>query len=369
MGSPATVDIDALLHPVPGDNPAGDAVPFGTRKTLDDARKEIFPEAFAPDDPLRPENPKLAEWDKIIRVSQETLTDASKDLLVAARLTEALTKSHGFAGLRDGFRLLRRLIEEAWDRINPTIDDGDLEVRATAFNWLDDPDRGSRFPMTVRQVAFIQGDDGAFSWQTWRDTQDGRGKVQRESLDQAIGLMSWQKVQDLADDLEEAKNEIDLLLRLLTDKMGDVAPGLSQVNLAIGECESLVRQILSRKGPPPVSESPVSAEESGAMAVAAPAVGVAMTPATWVAPPRALVTREDVYAQLAEISDKLLRMDPHSPITYLVQRAVKLSRLTFPQLMKILIRDASILGDLNRELDLGIKDDEGGDHDRNEERE
>jgi hypothetical protein len=48
-------------------------------------------------------------------------------------------------------------------------------------------------------------------------------------------------------------------------------------------------------------------------------------------------------------------MEPHSPVAYLVQRAVKLARLQLPELMRILIRDPSVLGQLDRDLDLGLE--------------
>src|SRR4051794_31189311 len=54
MSTPALIDFETLLAPIPGDDPAGKAVPFATREIFDKARKEINPDAFAPDDPLRP---------------------------------------------------------------------------------------------------------------------------------------------------------------------------------------------------------------------------------------------------------------------------------------------------------------------------
>jgi len=49
-------------------------------------------------------------------------------------------------------------------------------------------------------------------------------------------------------------------------------------------------------------------------------------------------------------------LEPHSPIPYLVQRAVELGAMPFPQLMRALIRDANTLTELSREL--GIKSEE-----------
>src|SRR5262249_14221923 len=140
MASPPILNFEMLLAPIGGANPAGEALPLAhpVRKKLDDARKEINPNAFAPDDPRRPEQFQAADWAAIEQLAQETLAQTSKDLLVAARLTEALVKRHGYGGLRDGLRLMRRLVQDGWDRIYPVIHDGDLEARAAAFDWLDD---------------------------------------------------------------------------------------------------------------------------------------------------------------------------------------------------------------------------------------
>jgi type VI secretion system protein ImpA len=53
----------------------------------------------------------------------------------------------------------------------------------------------------------------------------------------------------------------------------------------------------------------------------------------------------------------LKELEPHSPIPYLIQRAVELGSLPFPELIKELVRDQKILTDLNREL--GIKEQAG----------
>ena len=93
MPSPPLLEFDALLAPLPGDNPAGEGVPFTAREKLEEARKEVNPEDFAPDDPMRPSDPKRADWVAIERITKQVLTENAKDLLTAARLTEALTSA------------------------------------------------------------------------------------------------------------------------------------------------------------------------------------------------------------------------------------------------------------------------------------
>ncbi|MCA1684569.1 MAG: type VI secretion system ImpA family N-terminal domain-containing protein, partial [Planctomycetia bacterium] len=149
MPTAPLLDLDALTAPIPGPDPAGKSVPFAVREQLETARKETDTRSFDKGDPLRPSDEQRADWALVIRLATETVSQTSKDLLIAARLTEALTKRYGFAGARDGLGLLRRLAEDCWDRLLPPIEEEeDAEVRAAAFAWLSDPDRGARFPHT-----------------------------------------------------------------------------------------------------------------------------------------------------------------------------------------------------------------------------
>src|SRR6056297_2737195 len=119
MPSEPLLDVDALLEPIPGDAPAGEPVSFMLRQQFEDLRKSIDTDEFAPDDPQRPEVAKDPDWPGIIQLARQTLTEASKDLLVAARLTEAMASRFGVVGLRDGVLLLLGMVEQCWDRLHP----------------------------------------------------------------------------------------------------------------------------------------------------------------------------------------------------------------------------------------------------------
>src|SRR5262245_13084812 len=135
MDSPPLLAFDEFLPAIPGENPAGT-----TTRDLLDRLKEDRRENLEADPPKKP------DWSGIVRLTQQTLKEQSKDLQVAAHLLEALVVQHGFRGLRDGLRLLRLLVDQCWENLNPAIEDGDLEIRAGPFTWLDDPFLGARFP-------------------------------------------------------------------------------------------------------------------------------------------------------------------------------------------------------------------------------
>jgi type VI secretion system protein ImpA len=371
MSSDSILDFETLLVPIGGSNPAGEPVPFPVRKKLDDLRKEIRPDAFAADDPRRPKDAQPADWPGIEKLTQDILTQTSKDLLVAARLTEALVKQHGFGGLRDGLRLMRRLAQECWNRVYPAIPvlpNGEpeaqaadpeaqaaaeeayaaaLETRAAAFDWLDDELKGAKFPYTLRTVPLTKAkDERNITWQDWRDAQDDPASLPPEVFDRAVAATPRKHCQTVVDDIAESAKELDLLGTVLNQQMGQAAPGLAQMRKALLECQELAQQILQRKPPEPVP--PPDGDAGAAESATEEQPGAASAA-------RRPLTREDVLARLAEASAQLLQMEPHSPIAYLVQRAVKLARLPLPELMRVLVRDPNVLGQLDRDLDLGLE--------------
>jgi type VI secretion system protein ImpA len=347
MPSPSVLDVDALIAPILGDSPAGGSVPFAVREKLEEYRKEVDPNDFAPDDPLRPESAQKADWAAVVRLAQETLTETSKDLLVAGRLTEALTREHGFGGLRDGLRLMRRLVAECWVRLNPAIEsEDDLEVRAAPFYWLEDPDRGARFPNTLRQVPMVWGEDGRYGWLQWKQSQSGKDGISSADIEKAIQATPREHCQAVVDDLTEAWQELDTLAKELNDKMGQYAPGFTGLRQALGECRALAQQILQRKGPD------LSQSGEGAGDGKAGGAGTAEGSGSFLG--RQVASRTQVYQQLAQAAALLQQLEPHSPIPYLINRAVELGALSFPDLMRQLIRDSDVLTAMNREL--GIKE-------------
>jgi type VI secretion system protein ImpA len=345
MPSEPLLNFDELVQPIPGDNPAGDPVSYEMRQELDEDRREVDPEEFAPDDPMRPERPKPADWSGIVRKTTQTLRETTKDLLVTSRLLEALTKLHGFEGLRDGLRLLALLVDQCWDRLNPLIEDGDVEIRLGPFVWLDVPDRGARFPTTLRMLPLIRGEGVSYGWLHWKAVQEGRGAVTADDLEKAIRATPVEHLRTATEAIAASVENLNALAENLNAKMGPAAPGLAGIRQALEECRMLAENLLQRKG----GDQPAPAADGAATAAAAADGQAAGAGAV-----RAATTRAEAYRQLEQAADLLQELEPHSPIPYFIRRAVALGRLPYPLLMRELIRDGNILAELNREM--GIKD-------------
>ncbi len=340
MSSPAVLNLDELVLPISDASPSGEPLADAIRLQLDELRKEA-------DDFDASSAGRQADWPKIIRLATETLAGKSKDLLVAVRLVEAATKKHGVAGLRDGLILLGRLVTDCWDYLHPIPGPGeDAEVRVGPFNWLNDSMRGAKFPQAIRSIPLLKTGSKTFAYVDWI-TPERKG-----DLEEAIGKIDIPSLRNAFADATTAWSALEALSRSLDDKLGnDIAPNFlspentSSIGTAIEHCLQLIREVAHRRG--------VELEPS-AIGSAEPEAGDA-NPAT--AGPTAASTaygnsREELYRQIEVIATTLKRIEPHSPIPFMLERCVRLGGLPFPSLMRAIIREAGTLDELDRIMGL-----------------
>src|SRR3954467_5863735 len=124
---------DDLLSPIAGTTPGGielrydpifDKIKEARREDLDAPQGEWATTL------------KTADWPLVIKLAKDAIATKSKDLQIAAWLTEALARREGFPGLRSGLEVLAGLVEVHWDNLYPEIDDGDAEMRAAPLEWV-----------------------------------------------------------------------------------------------------------------------------------------------------------------------------------------------------------------------------------------
>jgi type VI secretion system protein ImpA len=330
MPSPSKLNSKDLLAPIAGADPAGAPLDYLVEQELDAARKDYEPH---PEGPV----PKKPEWDRIITVAVGQLANKSKDLRLAVRLAEALTKQEGFAGLRDGLQLIRLLVEECWDRVHPVPDteagEG-MEVRADLLSGtLADPDAGPSFPHTIRAIPLVKIDEKPFSLRDKKLSDEDRGPIPRNDFERARAVSA-----DIAEDLIQALEELKKLNGALAARMDQQAPNLTRLEDAMIECRQFLQHVQG--------EEPAAPPANGQPAAAAPVTGAT--------PLRGAATREECYRQLNQIANVLESLEPHSPIPDLLRRAVELGKMPFRRLIREIVRDQNLLGEVNREF--GIKE-------------
>ena len=343
------LDLTVLLAPIPGNNPAGTNIPFGVKDQLEQMRKEVDPSSYDANDPLRPTEFRKADWNGIVSLATKTLTQTSKDLQTAARMVEALTKLQGFQGLGDGLELLDGLIDQAWDRLVPVVDDpSDLDIRAAPFEWLDDPDRGARFPSTVGGITLLDAtkEFPSMGYLDWKQGQTAQGASGAGKFDQILAATSIEVIQTRHDLVLRAREILGRLTQRLSDKLKDLAPSMVRIRTVLDQCEGLLAQIIAKKSP--VQSSAAAAGETGTS-------GSVSSNQAAVQPNNA-GSRQQAYLMLANAADILASIEPHSPVPYLIRRAVELGRLPFPELIQAFVREQNVLETMFRELGIEKKE-------------
>ena len=103
----AEIDLVSILTPIEGENPAGEDLRYIVYDDIAEARRED--DDYDRGDWQR--DTKNADWSTVISLCSDALVNRTKDLQIAAWLTEALTITEGFEGLLTGLQIIRGFLE------------------------------------------------------------------------------------------------------------------------------------------------------------------------------------------------------------------------------------------------------------------
>ncbi|MBA3975423.1 MAG: type VI secretion system protein TssA [Candidatus Solibacter sp.] len=248
---------DEILKPIPGGNPSGESLRYAAVYTQikeaaredDDATQGVW--AY---------ERKVADWPKVIKLCTDALIKQSKDLQLAAWLTEAQVNREGFSGFLECISLIKALMEEFWETVHPELEDGDSEMRAVPLLYvaskLEIPLR--RTPITATGLNWYQYKEST-AIPTEEDAGSDESKAKIRSLAVQEGKTTPEDVLDAlrqtqAAFLEERKGTlaqcgeaIEALDDYCNDRFGDYAPGFRTIKDCLAEIANAVRILKQRK--------------------------------------------------------------------------------------------------------------------------
>jgi len=359
LHKPAVIDIDTMLQPVSDESPSGENLRYsGLYDEITEARRA--------DDDLNQGDwqteLKLADFRKVIDLAVDALTTKTRDLQIAAWLSEALIKQHGFAGLRDSMTLLTGLQVNFWDTLHPEIDEGDMEGRANAIAWFE-----TQAAQVIQTIPFT-GSKG-YSFRDWEDSKVFNFSDNIENLDSAeqervselktqaekqrrvtaemwaaeVGATRRAKCEEVNFDLEECWAEFNSLNQAIEEKYDrNQMPGLANLRKSLDAVHTQAKKLLEQKRKEEPDESDLPAEEGSV------GEGGVRTGAGGSTGP--IGSRRDALRRLNEIAEFFQRTEPHSPISYIVQRAVKWGNMPLELWLQDVIKDETVLYNLRQTL-------------------
>ena len=351
-----TIDLEKLLAPIGEDGPAGPDLRLDpgdvTLAKIKSLRRDLDP-AF--DDGRG----SAANWPAVRRDCEQAIATVSKDLELAGWLTEALGRLEGFAGLREGLQLIRELLDRYWAELYPRadIEDGHelLTARARCLNWLSE--KRGLLP-SIEAIAFLGEGDRREQWLPWGAFLEAQrleeasvaqparyeemvasGAVSMERWNAALAATPSARLIQEYEALRAAEAELRALDGLCTARFpADDVPSFIDLRGILSD----IREWLEQRVP---------TADADTAAAAPPATAGAVTGSAISGGP--IGSREQALARLREVADFFRRTEPHSPVSHLVDRAVRWGGMSFEEVLLDVVKKGEALTQIWETL--GIK--------------
>ena len=375
-----TTNIDTLVAPIEGSrHGVGEDLIF-------DPRIDAIVAARQEDDPLLAQGNwvtelKVADWDFVKNQCAELLSHTSKDMKLALWYADALSHTNHLSGISQGLSLLQALNDEYWLTMYPPLDgeEDSMDIRAGLLSWFvkalsDDIKQLSladtkaenynyNYYLTARDhdKQRQQNPDSETSNQLTLSDYNQAIKTSSEAWQQA--LMSnvnkvteqWQTLTDQLNDLMGMDAPVfapvtDLLVAL-TQHLRPLIPEYSDITSSIGQ-ESVAdnvdlidnnepmmsdgnRQSASTKNISSTSFNPSNRDHQS--------------------------NRRQALKLLAQIQDYFATNEPHSPVTFLLGRAIDWADMPLDQWLTHIIKNEDQLSMLSDMIGIQPKRDSSDD--------
>ena len=323
-----------IMTPISADEPAGEYLKGnGVYNQIKTARMQ--------DDPNLPQgdwqhNLKVADWQEVSDVALKALTEKSKDIQLGIWVIEAQVNRYGFAGIAPAIYLLAQLIDEYWQDIHPQIVDDDEEYRTNLIAWLNE-----KLQPSIRQINITASrSENQYCWADWEmaihmeqlpddNKRQTTEYIQSQTIIQSINATPMEFYQHAHMQLGDAISSLTILGQLLDNKCTGEAPSLSGLEQLLNEIRETLASLVQHRG-----SLAANSQQQGESNIESDEVTEQDSPAS---PPSNggndnLTSRESAYRQLAQAAEYLMKDDPHSPVPYLIFKAIEWGNLNTAEL-------------------------------------
>ncbi|MCU7840094.1 MAG: type VI secretion system protein TssA [Candidatus Thiodiazotropha sp. (ex Lucinoma borealis)] len=319
----AIIDLDQLLTAVSEETPAGEDLEYDPLFSEMERAAEGKGEQQFGDTIIPAEDP---DWRELKKKSLE-VAGQSKDLRAAIYLTQALMHTDGYAGLSDGLSLIKGYIDGYWETFHPLLDpddNNDPTIRINTLINLCDPIDSlaavNKIPIVDSTVM------GKFSFRdiqiasgTLQPTDTESQEVTLDQIDAAFRESTTEQSQQTLSQLRHAIECVDAIENRLNELVGvDQSPDLQSLVSLLKQVE---KEVAMRAGVESLSEDSDNAVNGGSTQQQAAAPGV-------------INNRDDVIRALERISQYYQKNEPSSPIPLLLERARRLVKMDFHEIVQ-----------------------------------
>lgn len=351
----ASENLQGLLEPISGENPAGsdirqDASPSSIYYKIKGARGDARADErrVLMEDDRASMGKLMPGWETVLELAPVILSQHSKDLEIVAWYTEGKLRAAGFEGLRDAFRVTRELIERYWDNLYPMPDEDGIVTRVAPLTGLNGDNAEGTLIAPIYQVLITQGytDQPYATWHYQqafdlskvlddekREARIKNGAITMSQIERSATETSVPFYENLIASLDQCIDEYQQLCKVLDAKAGAEAPPSSNIRNALKKVRDTVGFLTKDMFANSPSETAPASD--GGSASSTPARGSNSNV------PDVINSREDAVRALLKVAEFFRKTEPHSPVSYSLEQAIRWSRMSLPELLAQLIPDES----------------------------
>lgn len=355
-------NIDTLIAPITGSHhDVGEDLIF-------DPRVDAIVAARQEDDPLLAQGNwvtelKVADWDFVKKQCADLLSHTSKDMKLALWYVDALSHTNHLAGISHGLSLLQALNEEYWLTMYPPLDgeEDSMDIRAGLLSWF-----VKTLTDDLKQLSLSDTKEQSYNYNYYLTARDHDKQRQQNpdgetpnqlvlsDYNHAIKNSSevWQ--QALMTNLNTVIEQWQVLTDQLNNLMGMDAPVFAPVTELLTALNQHLRSLLpnSATNAHEVDEEnmadilgneDMTLDTSGQGTKATNAALTSFNPNNR----DHQSNRQQALKLLGQIQDYFATNEPHSPVTFLLGRAIDWADMPLDQWLTRIIKNEDQLAMLS----------------------
>ena len=352
MSHAVSTDIDTLLAPIANsDDGVGEDLSF-------DPRLDAITAARIEDDPLLAQGNwvtelRVADWDFVASECATLLADTSKDLKIALWYVDALGHTDHLAGLNHGLAFLTALNTEYWAAMYPPLyDDDSMDIRAGLLSWF-----VKAMIDNLRQLPLSDAAHHSYNYNHFLSAREhDKQRQQNHDIDDSLSVGDyhqairqsaphWQTA--LFDGIKTIQNRWQALTDQLNDVMGMDAPVFAPVTELLETLDAHLSPLIAEHATAATNTASAEVTDS-AIDTGQPANNQASQVVSGFNPQHSdhLTNRQHALTQMAQIQDYFARNEPHSPVTFLLKRAIEWADMPLDQWLARVIKDEQQMSSL-----------------------
>lgn len=355
-------NIDTLIAPIEGSHHGvGEDLIF-------DPRMDAIVAARQEDDPLLAQGNwvtelKIADWDFVKEQCADLLSRTSKDMKLALWYVDALSHTDHLAGISHGLSVLQALNDDYWLTMYPPLDgeEDSMDIRAGLLSWF-----VKALTDDLKQLSLSDTKVGNYNYNYYLTARDHDKQRQQnpdsETPNQLVlsdynhaikhSSASWQ--QALMTNLNTVIEQWQTLTDQLNDLMGMDAPVFAPVTDLLAALSQHLRSLLpdsvmNADGTGEAHTADIMADKNGALVSGGQAANTTNATLTSFNPSNRdhQSNRQQALKLLGQIQDYFAANEPHSPVTFLLGRAIDWADMPLDQWLAHIIKNEDQLAMLS----------------------